>query len=349
MAKLRIGYAPYSSDLNHPADRRRLLHWAKKRGHEIVLDLESGYDVLFLSGRSDFTKWTNRAIRTPVILDLVDGYLGDEDVWRDWSRGVGKVLTGQNSGTPRNFRKIVSEACFLSQAVACETSEQRETILPYCSNTHAILDFHEEFPLRKFSETTNKESKASIIWEGLPYTAKGLLQLERAFTEISKTKPISLEMVTNLKYPLLFGKYFLQDTVKIIGKIPAVLNDNFKIIEWKLDSVLRSAAKSQIAVLPLDPVATLNHLKAENRLLMMWRIGLPVLASPSLAYSRVMRSIDSSGICSTPEDWEMKILELTESERTRQEIVEKGQQYIRDTHSERIVLESWDKLFGSVI
>jgi hypothetical protein len=33
----------------------------------------------------------------------------------------------------------------------------------------------------------------------------------------------------------------------------------------------------------------------------------------------------------------------------RKESVEKGQQYIRDTHSEKKVLEAWDKLIESVL
>jgi len=346
---LKIGYQPYSPDLNHPADRRRLLHWAKIRGHEIVLDLDQKFDVLFLSGRSDFTKLTRRHRHTPIILDLVDGYLGDEDLWRDWLRGAGKVLMGHNSGIPRQFRKIVSEACSLSQAVACETIEQRETIIPFCANTHPILDFHEEFPMRKFNKTVLKTNKPTLLWEGLPFTAKGLLQLEKFFTQAAVTKSVTLEMVTNLEYPLLFGKYFLQDTKRIIGEIPSVLGNNFKITEWSLQAVVEAAAKSHIAVLPLDPSASLNHLKAENRLLMMWRVGLPVLASPSLAYSRVMKTVDVDGICSTPEQWDLKISELLESQELCGELVEKGQQYIRDTHSERNVLKSWDELFESVI
>jgi hypothetical protein len=33
----------------------------------------------------------------------------------------------------------------------------------------------------------------------------------------------------------------------------------------------------------------------------------------------------------------------------RKESVEKGQQYIRDTHSKEKVLSAWDKLFESVL
>jgi glycosyltransferase involved in cell wall biosynthesis len=347
--KLKIGYVPNSHDLGHPADRRRIVYWAKARGHEVILDLEQKYDVLVLSGRADLTAINQLRDRSPVILDLVDGYLGQEHLWRDWLRGIGKVVTGKDSGLPRPYRKIVGDACQLAQAVACETAEQRETIAPYCKNTHPILDFHEEFPMLKFNSNSRPENVYALMWEGLPFTAKGLLQLRKSFSEPSKSNAISLEMVTDLEYPLILGKYFSQSTQKILGDIPELLGQNFTLTKWDLQAVLTAASRSHIAVLPLDPTGTLNPLKAENRLLMMWRIGLPVIASPSLAYLRVMRDTNIDCISYSSDQWQKKITELMESVQLRKEIVEKGQQYIRDTHSKEIVLKAWDDLIESVL
>ena len=287
--------------------------------------------------------------RSPLILDLVDGYLGAEHLWRDWLRGTGKVLTGHNSGAPRPYRKIVSEASQLAQAVVCETVEQKETIIPFCTNTHTILDFHEEFPMLPFNRDVQSLNFPALMWEGLPFTAKGLLLLKNSFLEIAKSQPISLEMVTDLEYPLFLGKYFYQSTKKILQTIPGILGDNFILTKWNLEAVVAAAQRSHISVLPLDPSGTLNPLKAENRLLMMWRIGLPTLASPSLAYLRVMRDTQIEGICRDSGEWQAKIMELMESVELREESVEKGQQYIRDTHSEKIVLEAWDRLIESVL
>jgi len=335
--------------MGHPADRRRLVYWAKNRGHEIILDLNQRHDVMVLSGRADLTHWSEVKNRPPLILDLVDGYLGKEHLWRDWLRGTGKVIAGHNSGIPRPYRKIVGDACRLAQAVVCETAEQRGTILPYCPNTHAILDFHEEFPMLPFNRDIESQNFPSLMWEGLPFTAKGLLLLEKSFLEISRSHPISLEMVTDLRYPLFLGKYLYQNTEGILQDIPKILGEHFRLTKWSLPAVIDAAKRSHMAVLPLDPTGTLNPLKAENRLLMMWRIGLPVLASPSLAYLRVMKDTRIDGICTDSDQWQLKITQMMESVELRQESVEKGQQYIRDTHSEKIVLEAWDKLFESVL
>lgn len=348
MSKLKIGYVPNSGDMRHPADRRRLVYWARKRGHEIIQDLDQKHDVLFLSSRTDLTTWTERKNFTPLILDIVDGYLGEEHLLRDWVRGAGKVIIGHNSGALRPYRKIVSEACELAQAVVCSTVEQAETIIPYCANTHSILDFHEEFPMLPFNREVKTENSPALMWEGLPFTAKGLLLLEDPIFRIAKLRRISLEVVTDLKYPLLLGQYFYRNTEEILQTIPRKLGTNFRMTEWKLEAVVESAKRSHIAVLPLDPAGSLNPLKPENRLLMMWRMGLSTLTSPSLAYERVMRATLIDGICTNSEDWYARISELADSVDKRQESVERGQQYIRDTHSEEMLLRAWDKLFESV-
>ena len=62
-----------------------------------------------------------------------------------------------------------------------------------------------------------------------------------------------------------------------------------------------------------------------------------------------MAQTELSGICSNPAEWLRKVIEMIESPELRRRSVDRGQQYIRDTHSETIVLEAWDRLFESVL
>ena len=349
MRKLRIGYSPYSANLTHPGDRRRLVYWAKKRGHELVLDTESKCDVIFKTVRSDLNDGRGSNKKAPYILDLVDGYLGPEDYWRDWFRGAGKVVTGQISGLIKPFQKIIESACRDASAVVCETSEQVRTIEPFCKNVHSILDFHEEFPFIPYKEDSLNNRSTSLLWEGFPYTAKGLLLLRDFFASNTESNSVSLEMVTDLRYPIIFGKYFSKSTASIVNEIMVILGSRFQITEWDLGSVISASNRANIAVLPLDPKGALNPLKAENRLLIMWRLGLPTLTSPSSAYLRVMNELKIDGICQNSEEWTKKLRNLIESPALQKDMVNAGQQYVRDTHSEELVLRAWDNLFDSVL
>jgi hypothetical protein len=349
VGKIRIGYVPYSADLTHPGDRRRLVYWAKKRGHELVLDTESRCDVVFKTVRADLSERNTLNNKSPYILDLVDGYLGHENYWLDWFRGAGKVATGQISGPIKPFRKVVENACAKAAAVVCETSEQAETIEPFCKNVHSILDFHEEFPFLPFKIDAMTDRHTSLFWEGFPYTAKGLLLLNNFFTLNSQIGNVSLEMVTDLRYPTILGKYNYKSTTGIVNEIVDTLGPRFKITKWSLDSVINASSRSNIAVLPLDPKGALNPLKAENRLLIMWRLGLPTLTSPSNAYQRVMREVGFEGVCQNSQEWNLKLSNLIQSPILQKNMVHAGQQYVRDTHSEEMVLRAWDRLFESVL
>ena len=346
---LKIGYSPNSNDLCHPADRRRIVYWAKKRGHEIILDLEKKHDVLVLSGRADFSKYNKTEQQTPRILDLVDGYLGPEKFYKDFLRGFGKVITGQLSGPLKSYSEVIRISCQNASAVICETAEQALTIKPYCKNVFPILDFHEEFPFLEFKDRFTGKKSFNLLWEGLPYTINGLDLISKSLDIKQKSFELHLNAVTDLNFKFILGNFFNKKTSAKLKNVNSTFGRNFQLIEWNIPNLIAAAKKSDLAILPLDPSGTLNPLKAENRLLIMWRLGLPTLTSHSKAYERVMKDIDFQGICYTQDDWKNKIIECTESTDLRKSAVEKGQQYIREKHSEKLLLEAWDKAIESIL
>ena len=103
MRQLKVGYQPLSSTLTAAGDRRRLLFWAKNRGHEIVIDLTKKVDVIVASENSDFQSphFTQKGV--PVVFDLVDAYLSPLNPWDDFARGLAKKLSGQISGSLKPF------------------------------------------------------------------------------------------------------------------------------------------------------------------------------------------------------------------------------------------------------
>ena len=62
-----------------------------------------------------------------------------------------------------------------------------------------------------------------------------------------------------------------------------------------------------------------------------------------------MNQLEIDGICRSSEEWTKKLHDLIDSERLQKEMVQNGQQYIRDTHSEELILQAWDRVFESVL
>lgn len=177
----------------------------------------------------------------------------------------------------------------------------------------------------------------------------GLNQLEPLLIDMSQNLGFGLRVVTDLKSPRYLGRYGSKDTLDRLGNLPNSLGHRLVVSPWSTSNVIEEASKSSVSILPLKPSNPLNSLKPENRLLIMWRLGLPCLTSPTFAYSRVMKEAEVTGICSTFEEWKTKIHELAFNIDDRREMVEKGQNYIRHNHDLNKTLHRWDEAIESVL
>ncbi len=71
----RIGYAPFSSSLTHPGDRRRFPAYAKARGIPFELARpDENYDLVVLTELADISVWPNYR-GGKIIYDCIDLYL----------------------------------------------------------------------------------------------------------------------------------------------------------------------------------------------------------------------------------------------------------------------------------
>ncbi len=347
MKKLKIGYFPLSSDLSAPGDRRRLVFWAKSRGHTIILNEDKGVDVVFLSEKADLGAFARDKVSPPIILDLVDAYLAPVNSMEDLARGVSKYVSGDIAGFPRKFTRIVEKICERSSAVICSSPEQRELILPYSNNVHVILDSHAEFPTLP-PRKPNKHESPHLLWEGMPATIRGISQVLEAISESKLKNLVDLEFVTDLSYFVFHGKYFERDTQSLISKLLKNSEVQSTLKPWSNKNLITAAQRASLGVIPINLEHPLQFFKPENRLLIMWRLGLPCLTSASPAYSRVSSLAGVDACCDSVSDWVEKIELINSSLEFAHENAILGQDYVKNFHNSDILLEKWDQAFASV-
>jgi hypothetical protein len=348
--KLKIGYWPLSENLKSPGDRRRLIFWAKSRGHSIVTDLKQTVDVIVASENSDFNSAFFSQRKVPVVFDLVDAYLSPLNSFDDFARGIAKRFSHQISGGIKPFSHHVRDFCLNANAVICSSIEQEEEIIRYNPNTHVILDSHDEIPFidpakRRISEY----SKRRILWEGQPATIEGVNTISPALIELSKTTNFDIDFVTDQKCFRFLNKYIEKDTIELIEKSLECMIDRVRIIPWTLQNLVESAEASEIAIIPLNLSIPMQSLKPENRLLIMWRLGLPCLTSPSPAYIRVSREAGVSSVSNNLTEWFENLNRLLGDPDFALNEILAGQNYLRENHNESILLSKWDLAFESVM
>jgi len=350
MRQLKIGYLPLSPTLTAAGDRRRLIFWAKNRGYEIVTDLTKTVDVIVASENSDFQSPRFIQKGVPVVFDLVDAYLSPLNPWDDMARGLVKKLSGQISGSVKPFSHHVRDFCVTSRAVICSSPEQEAVIKPFNSNTHVILDSHDEIPLINPKLTRSAGSSGDIIlWEGQPATIRGVQQISSILAQLSKKNDLHFDFVTDEKYFQLLGKYFKSDTLRLLKKDLGPIFNQVGITSWTPDNLVTSAKKSAISIIPIDLTVPMQKLKPENRLLIMWRLGLPCLTSPSPAYIRVANKAGVKAVCDSPRVWLENLSNLLSDPSFAHEEVLRGQNYLRDNHNKESLLNKWDQVIESVI
>ena len=350
MRKLKIGYWPLSKSLNSAGDRRRIVFWARARGHILVTDLGQNVDVIVASENSDFNSPYFSKNRTPMIFDLVDAYLSPLNAYDDLARGFTKRLSGQISGRVKPFSKHVRDFCISSDAVICSSVEQEEEIKHFNSNTHVILDSHDEIPfIDPLKPKTGKSNRRQILWEGQPATIRGVKDISTVLSKVSKEKESRFDFVTDENYFLLLNRYLKRNTLSLIKRDLGEIANFSRIVPWTPGNLLKSAQESVVAMIPIDLSVPMQRLKPENRLLIMWRLGLPCLTSPSPAYIRVAGLAGVNAICANPEEWYENFELILNNPDYSTDIAVRGQTYLRENHTESILLNKWDKAIESVL
>lgn len=350
MKKLKIGYAPLSKDLKAAGDRRRLTFWAMSRGHEIITDLDRKVDILFVSEKANFNSSFFAKTNVPIVFDLVDAYLSPSSRTDDLARGIAKRLSCEITGGIKSFSSHIRDFCVSADAVICSSIEQEEVISKLNSRTHVILDSHEEIDFLEISKSNPKRTNENgILWEGQPATIPGIKQLSSALLQYQENNHIKLDFVTDETYFKILGKYFKFHTSSLIQRNLSKDFENFRISPWSVDNLLTAAKNCKLGLIPIDLSIPMQRLKPENRMLIMWRLGLPCLTSPSPAYIRVASKAGVSSICHDSGSWLRKMKNLLENEDFAHEEILKGQNYLRENHSKQILLKKWDNVVESVM
>jgi glycosyltransferase involved in cell wall biosynthesis len=344
VSSLNIGYVPNSSYLNAPGDIRRFVHYAnsKKIKFEIA-DPEKKYDVVVVSERADLSVWS-RYQDGALIYDFIDSYLAiPRTNIKGILRGLAKFVTNQSRYLQLDHWKAIELMCQRSNAVICTTEEQKKDINRFCTNVHVILDSHANVT------TTNKQTYESskpfrLVWEGLPHTLDSLMVIKRALKKISTQYPIELYILTDTEYYRFLGMYGRTNTLKIAQQIMP----NIKLIEWRAETAAEIICSCDLAIIPIDLSEPFALGKPENKLILFWRMGMPVITSATPAYLRAMSSAGLTMTCSNMDEWELALCRYISDESARQQAAKFGQKCVEEFYSESELIAKWDAVFESV-
>ncbi len=349
---LKVGYVPYSRDLKHPGDRRRLVSWAKSE--KIVLELEQplNSDVLVLSNAANFDYWIKSA-KQPVILDLVDGYLGEEpNLVTDILRNLIRSFRGSSDIRWGRYTSHLKSACKRSSAVIVASPEQRDWILPFNKNVFVILDNHSELSssddLADLIESVENDlGRPKIFWEGFGYTLKHFKHVSKELDNFLYNNNWGMVFVTVQSFPRWGGYIGRVNTKKLIDRLFPLSKGMITIEPWSIRNVKKYSKDCAFGIIPIDPNDKFALLKSENKLLSNWVLGLNTLCSHTPAYARVELASNADYFCVQPGSWKER-LEYFKNNYSKNLDVN-ALNYITKNHSEDFLNNKWDQVIGSAL
>ena len=129
---------------------------------------------------------------------------------------------------------------------------------------------------------------------------------------------------------------------------PNSLN-NIEILPWSIDNLVKSSLHARGALIPLDTDNRIQMLKPENRLLVMWKLGIPTLTSSIPSYMRIESNTALNFTCKNNSDWNEKIHTLLSDKDFAAEQVKVGKDYLKENHTEEVLLNKWDVAIKSIL
>jgi hypothetical protein len=339
-SKPRIGYVPYSSSFIKPGDRRRFVAYARARNLDFeVADPDERYDLVVLSETADISVWPDYR-HGKIVYDLIDSYLSVPRP-AQLLRGCAWFMLGKHRRFRPDYLTSLRQMCKRADAVVCSTAEQSQIIHKYCENVHIILDIH-EMVVKDVKTDYSVADPIRLVWEGLPSNLPQLAQIAPVLNELGGKHAFELHVVTDSARERLKGLLGEVDTRQYLEQ----QFSRFVFHEWDERTCSKIVSKCDIALIPIDLADPFVRGKPENKLLLLWRMGMPVIAAGTPAYQRAMAAVGTPQLaCVSNEQWRTAFEYLFSSPEARRDAAGRGRARAQTCHGRDMVLSRWDRLF----
>jgi glycosyltransferase involved in cell wall biosynthesis len=343
---MRVGVAFGRDEFAHPGFRRRFGYYCRRRGLAWRPAVPSEeYDVVFVHHSADLPRWLEYH-KSPIIFDINDDYLtGAGKSLKAKFRGFARFLAGHYSRPVARLSRLYSSMASRSRVVVCSSEAVRLGLLQVAKDVVEILDFHLEQPCAPKKAYVLGEG-VNIIWEGFP-DFRGFGVLGQGLEELSRRRETALHLMTSPFHTRFLGSV---GRFRARDELPKYLNyPEVFFYDWNSFLIGPVAVACDFAVIPICEGDAFAMSRPANRLLFFWKLGIPVLASKTAEYDRMMKRSGLDMCCSGPDEWRRMLLWLAADEAARRLAGEAGRAFAEREYGEERTLALWDQAIDRAI
>ena len=346
--KLKVGWATGKIGLDHPAHRRTLLYYAKKRDiqFEVTDDINKTYDIVYVSQGADITHWVHYK-KGKLIYEFSDAYLAESEEmkFKVIFRGLAKFITGKHRYLRFSYRKALEDILKRADAVLCGTLEQGALIKKYCNNVHYIFGFHED-DIKKIKKSYSASKPFNLVWEGFP-SFDGFVTVNPVLEKLKQRYDVALHLVTDIKRGRYLNAYLPVHTKDKIEKTFPF--KNVYLYEWNNCMFSNIVTECDLGIIPIPMNKPFWVGKPANKLLLFWRMGIPTLTSATPSYKKIMDECGLDMTCNSPEEWAYKLEKYLTDENARRNAGMRAKEFAEAEYGEEKLLSLWDSAIASAI
>jgi hypothetical protein len=259
-------------------------------------------------------------------------------------RGTAWFVIGKHKKFRFDYLNSIRAMCRRADAVVCTTQEQQNLIQEMCDNVHIILDLHSTV-VKNVKSDYSASKPFRMVWEGLPSNLSQLTRIAPLLRPLLNERSAELHVVTDSALSRLKGMLGQIDTRKALARNFA----NAVFHDWQEQTCSEIITSCDLAIIPIDLGDPFVVGKPENKLLLLWRMGMPVIVSATPTYRRAMADAGTAELaCANDGEWLSALQRLLVDEDARRDAAMRGRAHAETRHGSDQVLSLWDGLFNSL-
>jgi hypothetical protein len=155
---------------------------------------------------------------------------------------------------------------------------------------------------------------------------------------------VEVRVITDPFVPRVGARYLRVPTRQVLHRAFA----DFDLRTWEKGTMPDLVTEADIAVIPIDLSDPVAKAKPENKLMLLWRLGMPVVASATPAYRRCMSAAGLDLTCESTGDWVITIKKLLAEAGARRTAADAGRAYVDENCSTAALVQRWDQVLADV-
>ena len=352
MNKLYFSGGEIKHDSKHPSIKRRFSTFSRRK--ELKLwDWKNGSSdkgLVLVSQSSDLTYWKRfYSDKIVVVFESNDPYLLDKTrSVKQLFRGLFKYITRAHRYLEIDFKKTVRDLCSRADAVVVGHHMVYEMLKSSIPNIHLIPDYSVALTSRQKGDyNLSDNGEINIFWEGLGSSFLPFEEINRIFKPLIGYNFV-FHFVTDLSFYAISDMYQKKYVFEVAKKMAPDFYKSFRFYQWSEFSFSNIGTMCDFGIIPLPFNNGINYYKPENKLVQMWRLGLPTITSAIPSYKKLNNESELKDCCYDDYEWRKCILRFIENKSQRERNARIGMGYVNLHYSDQVIDSKWQKVLDSL-